>query len=290
MSGAESRSVQLAPATRHHAGPPSRKYKAIAAFVDAHATPLLLTEQALGSAAAVVPAVSGGPAPAAPAAWHASYDEEAEEDVGGEYSAHEPELLAFAAAAAAAGASASASSAVAPGAIMATSHHRACSADTAQPKPWCMSWDEEAEGAFELADRPMTAAVVDARAQRRAALHEARHAARMARRARRAALHPQLGDLEHMQAWVGDAAAAAAAARGPLARRRSGMPSSSSSSPGALAQYQAQLLCLVAGAEPAQPAPGSAVGQFRRPKAWHLTFDEDVHGCEGVPDAVLGSC
>jgi hypothetical protein len=84
---------------------------------------------------------------------------------------------------------------------------------------------------------------------------------------RRAQLHPQLGDLEHMQAWVGEEI------KLPQQLQKQQQRSAPS------LQYQ-QLLALVAG--------DSAHRQYRKPKAWHLTFDEECHGDQ--PETVLGSC
>ncbi|KAF8066372.1 hypothetical protein HT031_002696 [Scenedesmus sp. PABB004] len=240
----------------------SSKYERIAAFFEAHATPVLAPA---GAAPACMGSLDASELeqqlqqPGA-ASWHNSYDEEAEE---GEL-CDEPHFLAAAPAyAAAAAAAAAPAAAPAPAAAWAYGSE-------ANPKPWCYAWDEEAEGAFELDGAALSAGA--ARALRRVALHEARHAARLSRRVRRAQLHPQLGDLEYMQAWVGspeqlaaaDAAAASRAAGGAAAAQR----------------YQ-QLLAFVSG--------DAASGQYRKPKAWHLTFDEDVHGPD-APDAMLGSC
>lgn len=234
------------------------KYDRIVAFVDAHATP-------------VVPVPGEGSSfsseefePQLPS-WHNSYDEEAEE--GG--LCDEPHLLAYTPAVSAQAAghvAAMAASAVASSASStAVLVHSWSYGNAENPKPWCYSWDEEAEGSFELADCRQTAQ--QAREQRRAALHEARHAARVNRKMRRATLHPQLGDLEHMQAWVGEQPRIAQQQQGQQQRS---IPNW---------QYQ-QLLALVAG--------DSTHRQYRKPKAWHLTFDEECHG--DAPETVLGSC
>lgn len=232
--------------------PSSSKYDRIAAFVDAHATPLLpATAGTYSFSSAEVEQ---------PTSWHNSYDEEAEE---GEL-CDEPHLLQhtqhFSAIVAGHAAAMAAAAAVSPST---TVMHSWSYGSIEDPKPWCYSWDEEAEGAFELAECGKQTAQ-QLRAQRRAALHEARHAARVTRRMRRAQLHPQLGDLEHMQAWVGEEVKST-----PQQKQRS-MPS---------VQYQ-QLLALVAG--------DSAHRQYRKPKTWHLTFDEECHG--EAPETILGSC
>lgn len=245
------------------------KYDRILAFVDAHATPVVL-DSSWSSAAA------GGSSSSFPeqleqdpltSSWHHSYDEEAEE--GEEL--HEPAVLAYAA---------SVPAAVAESAALSNSWSYG---NPVSPKPFFYAWDEEAEGAFELEPACSTsacdmaaampadpvAAAAALRAQRRAALHEARHAARASRRMRRAQLHPQLGDLEHMQAWVQPA---------EQAQQRAHSLSGQRSAAGL--RYQ-QLLALVAG--------DATSGQYRKPKHWHLTFDEDVHGPD-APETVLGSC
>lgn len=230
------------------------KYDRIIAFVEAHATPVV---------AAGGPSCSMFDAEAEqPSSWHNSYDEEAEE---GEL-LDEPHLVLSAAAAAlpASSASAAAAAAAAPAAATTVLVNSWSYGSAENPKPWSYSWDEEAEGDFELGDcAQLTPA--QARQQRRAAMHEARHAARADRRLRRAQLHPQLGDLEHMTAWVGQQ------------QQQQEQQRYAQRSPASL-QYQ-QLLALVA---------GDAGRQYRKPKQWHLTFDEDVHG--DAPDAVLGSC
>jgi hypothetical protein len=199
--------------------------------------------------------------PEQPSSWHNSYDEEAEE---GEL-LDEPHLVLAAAAAALPASSAFAAVAAAPAAATTVLVHSWSYGSAENPKPWCYSWDEEAEGEFELADC-VRVTPAQARAQRRAAAHEARHAARADRKMRRAQLHPQLGDLEHMTAWVGQ-----------QQQGQEQQKHTAQRTPASL-QYQ-QLLALVA---------GDAGRQYRKPKQWHLTFDEDVHG--DAPDAVLGSC
>lgn len=236
----------------------SSKYERIVAFVDAHATPVVAATFSSSSFSN-----SHSEIEEQLPSWHNSYDEEAEE---GELH-DEPHLLAFTPAVSAQAAGHVAAMAVS---TAATASAPAASAtanswsyrNPQNNKPWCYSWDEEAEGAFELAECRQP--VQRSREQRRAALHEARHAARLTRRMRRAQLHPQLGDLEHMQAWVGEVPAAAAQ------QQQRSMPS---------LQYQ-QLLALVAG--------DTAHRQYRKPKAWHLTFDEECHGDQ--PETVLGSC
>jgi hypothetical protein len=233
----------------------SSKYERIAAFVDAHATPVV--------AASVSSVNMEYSSTEQPSSWHNSYDEEAEE---GEL-CDEPLLLAFTPSVSAQGAGHVAAMAVSTAASVpaaAASAPMWSYGDSENPKPWCYSWDEEAEGAFELAD--CRQAVQQSREQRRAAMHEARHAARLTRRMRRAQLHPQLGDLEHMQAWVGEQSKMSQ----QLHKQQRTVPS---------LQYQ-QLLALVAG--------DSAHRQYRKPKAWHLTFDEECHGDQ--PETVLGSC
>lgn len=247
------------------------KYERILAFVDAHATPVVLDSSwstSSNSACAEQQEV------VATSSWHHSYDEEAEE--GEEL--NEPAVFAFAAAvpAAVAASAATATAAAASTGIPAWSYGNPIS-----PKPFFYAWDEEAEGAFELepacsisacdtaaalpADPVAAAAAL--RAQRRAALHEARHAARASRRMRRSQLHPQLGDLEYMPAWLQPA-------QQQSQQQQKGQRSAAG------IKYQ-QLLALVAG--------DSATGQYRQPKRWHLTFDEDVHGPD-APETVLGSC
>lgn len=243
------------------------KYDRILAFVDAHATPVAMDSSWSSVSSSEFDQLEQDPATSS---WHHSYDEEAEE--GEEL--HEPCVMAFAAGLPAA---------VAESAAAAASLTTAGSwsyGNAINPKPFFFAWDEEAEGAFELepacssnacdvaaavpAD-PMAAAVA-LRAQRRASVHEARHAARTSRRMRRSKLHAQLGDLEYMQAWV------------QPSEQKQKQQSSRRSAAGI--KYQ-QLLALVAG--------DSAAGQYRHPKHWHLTFDEDVHGPE-APETVLGSC
>lgn len=214
------------------------------AFVEAHATPVVSVDasSSFDSSAFVTGEFEQS-------TWHNSYDEEAEE---GEL-CDEPHLV-YAAAAVphqvAADATAVVSGTWSYG-------------DVENPKPWCYAWDEEAEGGFGLSETLTFSAqrVVE----RRAALHEARHAARLARKARRSQLHPQLGDLEHMQAWVG-----------PQERKQQQEQRRGKSG----LQYQ-QLLALL--------ASDGASRQYRKPMQWHLTFDEDVHGSE-APETVLGSC
>ncbi|KAF6263349.1 hypothetical protein COO60DRAFT_456890 [Scenedesmus sp. NREL 46B-D3] len=226
------------------------KYDRIIAFVEAHATPVV----ADGSPSSNVFQAEAE----LPSSWHNSYDEEAEE---GEL-LDEPHLVLSAASTALSASSAFAASAM-PAAAATVLVNSWSYGSAENPKPWCYSWDEEAEGDFELADcAQLTPA--QAREQRRAAMHEARHAARADRKMRRAQLHPQLGDLEHMTAWVGQ--------QQPQQQKHTAQRVPSS------LQYQ-QLLALVA---------GDAGRQYRKPKQWHLTFDEDVHG--DAPDAVLGSC
>jgi hypothetical protein len=226
------------------------KYDRIIAFVEAHATPVV----AAGSTSSSMFPTGAEQ----PSSWHNSYDEEAEE---GEL-LDEPHLVLSAAAAALPASSAFAAAAAAATPAAATVLVNSWSYGSAEnPKPWCFSWDEEAEGDFELGDcARLTPA--QARQQRRVAMHEARHAARADRKLRRAQLHPQLGDLEHMTAWVGQQ------------QEQSQQQERSQAS----LQYQ-QLLALVA---------GDAGRQYRKPKQWHLTFDEDVHG--DAPETVLGSC
>lgn len=230
----------------------SSKYERIAAFVDAHATPMV-------PAAAVTHCFSGAELEQ-PASWHNSYDEEAEE---GEL-CDEPHLLQLTQQVSAVAAGHAAAMAASAGTATDVVHSWSYG-NSENPKPWCYSWDEEAEGAFELSECG-TQTVQQLRAQRRAALHEARHAARATRKMRRAQLHPQLGDLEHMQAWVGEDVTATQ----QLKTTQRSMPS---------VQYQ-QLLALVAG--------DSAHRQYRKPKQWHLTFDEECHG--DAPETILGSC
>lgn len=250
------------------------KYGRILAFVDAHATPVVLDSSSLSPASSSVSEQLEQDA-AVMSSWHHSYDEEAEE--GEEL--HEPAVLAFAA---------SLPAAVAESAAAAAAFSTAGSwsyGNPINPKPFFFAWDEEAEGAFELEPACSTstcdvaaavpadpvAAAAALRAQRRAALHEARHAARQSRRMRRSQLHPQLGDLEHMQAWV----------QPSCEQQRQQQQSSRSSRRSAAGIKYQQLLALVAG--------DSATGQYRVPKHWHLTFDEDVHGPD-APETVLGSC
>jgi hypothetical protein len=248
------------------------KYERILAFVDAHTTPVVLDSSCSSSQHSTPLEQQQQFEDLAMSSWHHSYDEEAEE--GEEL--HEPCVMAFAAAVPAAVAESAAAAAAFTSAGPSWSYGNSIS-----PKPFFYAWDEEAEGAFELepacsssacdvaaavpADPVAAAAAL--RAQRRAALHEARHAARATRRMRRSQLHPQLGDLEHMQAWVQ-----------PKEQQQQQGRSRPRSAPGI--QYQ-QLLALVAG--------DSAARQYRHPKHWHLTFDEDVHGPE-APETVLGSC
>lgn len=231
----------------------SSKYDRIVAFVDAHATSVLPSDSNNNSFEAHELEQ--------PSSWPNSYDEEAEE---GELF-DEPHLLAYTpvAASAAGHVAAMAASAASTTAATTAEAHSWSYGSLENPKPWAYAWDEEAEGSFELADNRQ--AVQQTNAQRRAALHEARHAAMLTRRQRRANLHPQLGDLEHMQAWVGDEIKAP-----QQQQTRRSVPS---------LQYQ-QLLALVAG--------DSAHRQYRKPKAWHLTFDEECHG--DAPETVLGSC
>ena len=248
------------------------KYDRILAFVDAHATPVVLdnTWGSSSSSTSVEQHVTSS--------WHHSYDEEVEE--GEEL--NEPAVLAYAATVPTAVAESAAAAVVAVNAALPSWGY----GDPINPKPFFYAWDEEAEGAFELeqvcstsqsvaatsavAAGPMdpAAAAAALRAQRRAALHEARHAARATRRMRRSQLHPQLGDLEHMPAWVQPAGQQQQRSSNGSQRSAAGI------------KYQ-QLLALVAG--------DAAHGQYRKPKQWHLTFDEDVHGPE-VPETVLGSC
>lgn len=243
------------------------KYERILAFVDAHATPVVLDSSFSSSSS--IAEQEQLEQQRVDSSWHFSYDEEAEEE-GEEL--HEPAVLAFAA---------SVPAAVAESTAAVLSSAPSWSYGNAiNPKPFFYAWDEEAEGAFELEPACSTstvsvaaavpadpvAAAAALRAQRRAALHEARHAARASRRMRRSQLHPQLGDLEHMPAWVQPAEQQ----KQQQSRQRSA----------AGIKYQ-QLLALVAG--------DSATGQYRKPKHWHLTFDEDVHGPE-APETVLGSC
>jgi hypothetical protein len=247
------------------------KYERILAFVDTHATPVALDSTWAGSASAEAEQLLVR----VDASWHFSYDEEAEE--GEEL--HEPAVLTYAASVPAAVAEAVAESAAA--ALAFDSSPSWSYGNAISPKPFFYAWDEEAEGAFELepacssssachvaAAMPTdpVAAAAALRAQRRAALHEARHAARASRRMRRSQLHPQLGDLEYMPAWV------------PPVEQQRKQQSHQRSAAGT--KYQ-QLLALVAG--------DAAAGQYRKPKHWHLTFDEDVHGPE-APETVLGSC
>lgn len=251
------------------AGSDSSKYERILAFVDAHATPVVVESWA----SAPEPEQPQQPDPMT--SWHFSYDEEADE--GEEI--QEPHMLALAAVEAAALAEAAAATV---STLQASTSSVWSYGSVVHPKPFFYSWDEEAEGSFELATAACStssteAAPADAvvlmldaaaaekarRAERRAALHEARHAARASRRMRRAQLLPQLGDLEHMPAWVP-----------PQEQQHSGQRSAASS------RYQ-QLLAFVAG--------DSAHGQYRKPKRWILTFDEDVHGPD-APETVMGSC
>lgn len=258
------------------------KYDRILAFVDAHATPIVLS-----SASSVISSAceqqltqpqQQQQLEGVTSSWHHSYDEEAEE--GEEL--HEPAVLAFAASVPAAVAESAAAAATA----LATSPSWSYG-NPSHPKPFFYAWDEEAEGAFELepccssssaACLPAAAAVpadpvaaaAALRAQRRAALHEARHAARASRRMRRSQLHPQLGDLEHMPAWVQ-----------PAGEAQQQQQRSNSGQRSAAGTKYAQLLALVAG--------DAATGQYRKPRSWHLTFDEDVHGPD-APETVLGSC
>lgn len=255
------------------------KYDRILAIVDAHATPIVL-----GCASSSISSTCEQQL-AQPqqqqledvtSSWHFSYDEEAEE--GEEL--HEPAVLAFAASVPAAVAESAAAAAL-------TASPSWSYGNPMHPKPFFYAWDEEAEGAFELepccssssaACLPAAAAVpadpvaaaAALRTQRRAALHEARHAARASRRMRRSQLHPQLGDLEHMPAWVQPVGEV----QQHQHQRRSGQRS-------AAGTKYAQLLALVAG--------DAATGQYRTPRSWHLTFDEDVHGPD-APETVLGSC
>lgn len=246
------------------------KYERILAFVHTHATPVALDSTWAGSASADAEQLQDR----VDASWHFSYDEEAEE--GEEL--HEPAVLTYAASVPAAVAEAVAESAAA---ALAYDFPSWSYGNATNPKPFFYAWDEEAEGAFELepacssssgchaaAAMPAdpVAAAAALRAQRRAALHEARHAARASRRMRRSQLHPQLGDLEYMPAWV------------PPVEQQRKQQSRQRSAAGT--KYQ-QLLALVAG--------DAAAGQYRKPKQWHLTFDEDVHGPE-APETVLGSC
>lgn len=265
----------------------SGKYQRILAFVNSQATPSMVGDSWPGSCSSsfegeeeqqqahAVAAVGD----VATSSWHHSYDEEADE---GEDLLHEPHLLAACSARTAAVATAAAAAApmlAAP----AWSY-----GSTVDPKPFFFSWDEEAEGSFELAtaaaafssvgtsaaaavaaEAACLAAAAQDRAARRMAMHEARHAARMIRRLRRAQLHAQLGDLERMPAYVQEQQQAAAAAA--QQRQRSA----------ASARYQ-QLLALVVG-------EGVNASQYRKPTRWNLTFDEDVHGPE-APETVLGSC
>lgn len=258
------------------------KYDRILAFVDAHATPIVLSSASSSVSSACEQQLAQPQKQQqledVTSSWHFSYDEEAEE--GEEL--HEPAVLAFAASVPAAVAESAAAAAAALTASPSWSY-----GNPMHPKPFFYAWDEEAEGAFELepccsssssaACLPAAAAVpadpvaaaAALRAQRRAALHEARHAARASRRMRRSQLHPQLGDLEHMPAWVQPAGEAQ-----QQHQRRSGQRS-------AAGTKYAQLLALVAG--------DAATGQYRTPRSWHLTFDEDVHGPD-APETVLGSC
>lgn len=247
------------------------KYDRILAFVDSQATPVVVdgwSSSSSGSAGGLDAASDAEVQRSiAESSWHHSYDEEADE---GEELLHEPQLLARTVQSVAALPSAAAA------AVQAATAQTWSYGSIADPKPFFYSWDEEAEGGFELAtaacssmSASASAAVVAeaepaaaARAARRAAMHEARHAARLSRRMRRAQLHPQLGDLERMPAWV--------------------QPSEQQQQRSAANAHYQQLLAFVAG-------DSSTNGQYRKPKRWHLTFDEDVHGPE-APETVLGSC
>lgn len=157
------------------------KYDRILAFVDAHATPVVL-DSSWSSGTAGGSCSSSRPEQLEQdpitSSWHHSYDEEAEE--GEEL--HEPAVLAYAA---------SVPAAVAESAALSSSWSYG---NPVSPKPFFYAWDEEAEGAFELdlacstsacdvaAAMPAdpVAAAAALRSQRRAALHEARHVACMA--------------------------------------------------------------------------------------------------------------
>lgn len=296
-SNSSADSSRLTPAAAAAAAPAQQqdKYERILAFVDAHATPIVLgsTDSITSSSWSCGPSSSSivvshqqqlaEQQQDVTSSWHHSYDEEAEE--GEEL--HEPAVLAYAAsvpiAVAAAAAAAESHAAAVEDTAMASPGFYTGSAwsygNAINPKPFFYAWDEEAEGAFELEPACSTssascagtvsaaaampsdpvAAAAALRAQRRAALHEARHAARASRRMRRSQLHPQLGDLERMPAWLQ-----------PQSQQQPSQRSAAGS------KY-AQLLALVA---------ADATVHYRKPKQWHLTFDEDVHG----PETVLGSC
>jgi hypothetical protein len=233
------------------------------ANVEAHATPIVSVDADSSSSSMGCL----GQEDECESSWHHSYDEEAEE---GEL-CDEPHIFSCAAQQYTAIETVNTVTATAD-----TIESAAAAVNSWQygsqtsPKPWCYSWDEEAEGAYELAatSRPLT--LPQLKADKRAALHEARHAGIQHRRSsRRTKLHPQLGDLEHMQAWVASAPETQQQQRQQQQPRRITTP-----------RYQ-QLLAFVAG--------DSTSGQYRKPMQWHLTFDEDVHGSE-APDAVLGSC
>lgn len=173
------------------------KYERIVAFVEAHATPVVSVDADSSSSMGCL-----GQEDECETSWHHSYDEEAEEE--GEL-CDEPHIFSCAAQQYTAIETVNTVTATAD-----TIEYAVAAVNSWQygsqtsPKPWCYSWDEEAEGAYELAatSRPLT--LPQLKAGKRAALHEARYAAIQHRRiSRRTKLHPQLGDLEHMQVGLG---------------------------------------------------------------------------------------
>jgi len=253
---------------------PSSKFDRILRFVDQH-------DLAGTCSAAASPSMfdMGSTVDAAAAAWHHSYDEEAEEGCG--------EALVAAAEALATGPACSvaflypqqqqqhamAAAAMAAAATATTSASRAIVGSHAYfcAKPIDMSYDEEAEGCFEVSAFEAHAA----RATRLASFMERRAESRAASRTRRAGLRLSLGDLEAMQPWVDDAAARKAAAAVKRAAGR--VPT------GSYPHLAAFLAARTGGAMDAVESVIEALQrerglQPRAPQTWQYTFDEEVHG------------
>lgn len=245
--------------------------------------------------------------------WYHSYDEEAEEGCSDSDEQQDSYLMhASSSSSAAAAATANSNSVYAsPFYRSRLASMEAQFAQVAAARPhFHYSYDEEAteDAAWAVAvattsfaadcaqaardHKQQQAARTDRRARsirraRRAAL--AATAAAAATAAPRSALRADYGPLERCEPWVDPAAtayAAAARAAGPSGRYgavlANGLASVRRSAVEPLAGGFEEVLARLRAAD-------KRLGEFRAPQAWHLTFDEDVHGSYDEA-SVMGSC